>query len=433
MADQNLYTQNLVNPSRVGNELFQLHMARGEQAYANQGNMRTRSASGRGGFGTQGYAGLMGVGEQPDYSAFTYDPAMRAQAQAAGINPVAPEAVQHNAFLPNSGFFGNHPRLSGAIEGALFGAAATRGSDTIGEGISNVASGVLEAHAARQNILNRQFSRPFEANSMLEHLQGIKELREVHEADIQHKRFLDQHETAMDAHLANQDTHLAAQDKYLQSQETNQHIRDTKPEGGMSSYIEPTGDTPGHWTVPEAKPVGGLNGEVLDANIGQPPPAGGPKGKDGLTDRERWGKKALQIQAQQAGIKAGTEASARENAQNKTKVSWGDVTDPVVKADLEAVVKDADAKAAALPTNAAWKKDQRRQLLLQGVPLKDVDGQVDAKIPVEQKRIKDEAAAEADKKYKTWLSSPSASGNVRPGVPESTATPGTAANPIVIK
>ncbi|HXC62449.1 MAG TPA: hypothetical protein VNV63_07225, partial [Nitrospiria bacterium] len=155
---------------------------------------RSHFSGGRGGLGQNPMLSSMlsGEAQQPDYSSFTYDPAARQAAQQYlgqfGLSPVAPQNVQHNAFLPNTGFFGNHPRLSGMLEGGLFGAAATRGSDTWGEGISNVAGGMLEAKMARQGMINQQFAKPFQAAHMLEGMRDMTQKRELQSMEIEHMR-----------------------------------------------------------------------------------------------------------------------------------------------------------------------------------------------------------------------------------------------------
>ncbi len=64
--------------------------------------------------------------------------------------------------LPNRGFFGNHPRISGAIENALIGAATTQSGDTVGENISNVARSVLGLPDAKQAIRTQRAMAPLQ-------------------------------------------------------------------------------------------------------------------------------------------------------------------------------------------------------------------------------------------------------------------------------
>jgi hypothetical protein len=193
MADNNPFQQyGALNENGARNNLFDMRMM------SAAGHMdavpRSRFAGGSSGRGGNPMLASMMNGDMntPDYSQYTYDPAARQAASQYlgqyGLSPVAPENVQHNAVLPNTGFFGDHPRLSAALEGGLFGAAAGRGSDTIGEGISNVAGSLLEARSVRQGMLNRQFEKPFQSANMLEQMQDRSQKRELQEADIQHLR-----------------------------------------------------------------------------------------------------------------------------------------------------------------------------------------------------------------------------------------------------
>lgn len=62
---------------------------------------------------------------------------------------------KQNVVLPEPGtpnFFGRHPRLAGAIESGLMAAATTPSSQTIGEGISNVAGSLLRVPQMRQQM-----------------------------------------------------------------------------------------------------------------------------------------------------------------------------------------------------------------------------------------------------------------------------------------
>lgn len=128
-----------------------------------------------------------GMGE-PDYSQFTFDPEARAAANQQlgqyGLHTLAPEDVNPNALLPNSGFFGRHPGIARGIEGGIFGAAATRGSDTWGEGISNVMQGLIGGRQMRQSMINRQFAAPFEQAHMLEGLEDMSQKRDLNSAMI---------------------------------------------------------------------------------------------------------------------------------------------------------------------------------------------------------------------------------------------------------
>ena len=92
---------------------------------------------------------------------------------------ISPESIQHtidnaspNMFITNQGAYENHPVLSNILERGLEGAAFTKGSNTIGEGISNVAQGVLGANAARADKYNNQLMMPFAQAGQVAGLQG---------------------------------------------------------------------------------------------------------------------------------------------------------------------------------------------------------------------------------------------------------------------
>lgn len=135
--------------------------------------------------------GGMANGE-PDYSAYTYDPAARAAATDAlkpyGLSPLSPDQVNPNALLPNTGFFGRHPNLSSRLEGAIFGGAATQGSNTWGEGISNVFSGLINGQQNRRSMINRQFEAPFQQARGLESLYDLQQKRKDQDAMIDYHK-----------------------------------------------------------------------------------------------------------------------------------------------------------------------------------------------------------------------------------------------------
>lgn len=124
-------------------------------------------------------------GDDSGYSQFTYDPDANAAATSAlapyGLKPLSPDQVNPFAVLPNSGFFGSHPRLGQALEGGLFGAASTQGSNTVGEGISNVIGGVLRGQQERQHIVNNQFAAPFNQAVLFEQMKR----QQIADADTQ--------------------------------------------------------------------------------------------------------------------------------------------------------------------------------------------------------------------------------------------------------
>src|SRR5512146_1546478 len=61
-----------------------------------------------------------------------------------------PDHIRQNVFLPETGFFGNHPGLTRGIENAVLAAASMGPSATVGEGISNVARSMIAVPQMRQ-------------------------------------------------------------------------------------------------------------------------------------------------------------------------------------------------------------------------------------------------------------------------------------------
>jgi len=147
------------------------------------GGMRSGGVS-----GNPMLAGLAGMANEPDYSQFTYDPIMRQQAIAAGVRPLEASQVQQNTILPNTGFFGRHPGLSRALEGAMYGAAATPsgGIAGVGENVSRAMEGIIGGHRMQQGAYRQQFARPFEAAGALEQLKDVQEQRELRGAQIKY-------------------------------------------------------------------------------------------------------------------------------------------------------------------------------------------------------------------------------------------------------
>lgn len=135
---------------------------------------------------------LGGGGDGMDYSQFTFDPEAHDAATKFlgqyGLQPLDPSQVKQNTVLPNTSFLNNHPRLSGMLEGGIYGAAASRGSNTWGEGIQSVADSLIAGPRMRAAAYNQQFERPFQAAHMLEGMQDVAQKRELTEAQIQRER-----------------------------------------------------------------------------------------------------------------------------------------------------------------------------------------------------------------------------------------------------
>lgn len=263
---------------------------------------RSRSAGGgRSALQSNPMMGAMMAGEanQPDYSQFTWDPQAHAAAQKYlgqfGLSPLAPNQVQPNAVLPNTGFFGNHPRLSGMIEGGMFGAAATRGSDTWGEGIANVAGGLIEGRQARAGVLNKQYARPFESARMLESMEDMSQKRNLQESQIQEQRSLAELHKAQISAVGKGEFHTTPM---------------TKGDSGYVSTNTITGEStykqnPDYNPDAQARSTGAISDtrRAFEAVNGPEPPPGTDAAK-------KWGKGFADFQITQAGGKAGASARA---------------------------------------------------------------------------------------------------------------------------
>lgn len=302
--------------------------------------MNRQQSFGRGlGGGSNPFGSEMsGSMNEPDYSAASFDPEAKAAADKAlspyGLHPLDPSQVQHNALLPNTGFFGRHTRLAGGIEGALFAAANTRPSNTPGEGISNAAQGLLAGTMQRRGMLNRQFEAPFRQASMMEQLRDMHQKGDLQESEIQHYR-------AMDEHLKNADDQKAQYD--------NDRIAATRPvpdatgtwvfnKGGQT----PVGmgsnpmrmdmqNTPEGWSHQDlggrpAPGSGSLTSQMGLEKFGERPSKGKPNSK-GLSG-EQWAdglNKWMQgNKVEVAGASAGRSEGARLAADKKAGIDKSD-------------------------------------------------------------------------------------------------------------
>lgn len=276
MADGNPFAPEFMNPNASRTGLWDLRM----MSAANR--METPfERGGRGMYRHQGVSGdpmisgLAGMAGEPDYSRFTFDPQARAQATQAlspyGLAPLAPEDVKRNAILPNTGYFGDHPRLSGALEGGIFGALAAHGGETPGESIQGALEGLVGGHRIQQGLYNQQFARPFEAASMMEQLQDAQQRRQLQSAQI--KRYSDESDIQRDRVEIERQKNLINLDK----------INATRPvpvEGGSYVY-QGQGGPP---TIGKDGLIapGGAGGWQFEAGPGAPHRGGAG------TDFDRW-------------------------------------------------------------------------------------------------------------------------------------------------
>lgn len=284
MADSYNPFQSVMQPNSRQAGLWDLRMMSAANRMEAPFEHGARSSYGHGIAGDPLLSGLASNRGEPDYSQFTYNPAMHQAAIAAGVQPLEANQVKPNVLLPNTGFFGNHPALSGGLEGALFGLAASHGGATLGESLQGVAEGVIGGQQIRQGLQRQQFARPFEARAMLEGMQDRQQKRDLQDADIQHLRALNEHYKNGD------DEKAAALENTQRHQEIMeglgyQRLEATAPRNlgeGLYGYYNPGGSGPGQkgeWSIQENP----------QARNGQKPPhalVAIPDGKGGVTYRE---------------------------------------------------------------------------------------------------------------------------------------------------
>ena len=102
-----------------------------------------------------------------------------------GVDPNS-GSIDPHLFIHSAGLWDSHPHLAGALEGALTGAAFTRGGATVGESISNVLQGQLEGQAAHAQHINAQLMAPFAQAHQVAQLQNDSAMIDEHKAQIQH-------------------------------------------------------------------------------------------------------------------------------------------------------------------------------------------------------------------------------------------------------
>jgi hypothetical protein len=241
------------DPYQMGQQMMQSNAHQGLFDMRMMSTANRMEPSMRGGrmYGHQGVSGnpmlasMAGMSNEPDYSQFTFDPQAHAAATQAlshyGLAPLEASDVKRNVLLPNSGFFGAHPRLSAALEGGMFGAVAAHGGETVGDSIQGALEGVIGGQQMKQGMYRQQFARPFEAAGMMERLEDAQQRRELQSADIEHFRALNEHIKNGDDYKAQQlmetNRHQEAMEAYRNSQ-----IESTAPRNlgeGRIGYYHP--------------------------------------------------------------------------------------------------------------------------------------------------------------------------------------------------
>lgn len=268
--------------------MMQMRAMRYMREPVNNGHIGRSPGQGRG-MGMQGMGGT--DGSPMDYSQFTYNPQAHQAASdflgQYGLSPLSPDQVQNNTILPNSGFFGRHPRLSGALEGGIYGAAASHGADTWGEGISSVANSMLAGPQMKRAAWERQFAAPFQAGSMFEQMQDSAQKRDLQGMDIELRRAQIQRLKDMPDKPPHAVSPIPASDSSYMTYDDQGN-----PTQHENKYYDPK-------TAPQGE-KGSDTRVAFEAQFGTRPQDGGPKDKHGLTSAQRWGSKFASFQVQQS-------------------------------------------------------------------------------------------------------------------------------------
>lgn len=234
----------LLNPNAARAGLWDMRMMSAANRSESPFERGMRSNYGRQGMsGDPMISGLANTVNEPDYSQFTYNPQLNAQARSAGVVPLEANQVKQNVLFPNTGFFGNHPRLSGAIEGGIFGALASHGGETPGESIQGALEGIVGSKRIREGLYRQQFARPFESAGALEQLNDMGEQRQLRQAQIKH--YQDESDIQHDR---------------IQQQKQN--------ELDKINATRPVPDATGTWVYGQGQPGGSFNGIPFEGRQG---------------------------------------------------------------------------------------------------------------------------------------------------------------------
>lgn len=101
-----------------------------------------------------------------------------------GVHPQ--QQIDPGLFVHNANAWANHPVMSGVLDGLLGGLANTKGSDTLGEGLSNVAQGLEATHDQRIAHTNAQLMMPYNQAMAVANLQDQIGKQSLQEAQQKH-------------------------------------------------------------------------------------------------------------------------------------------------------------------------------------------------------------------------------------------------------
>jgi len=243
----------------------------------------------------------------------SFDPSAMDMGQAndllAQFGQHMPEHPAMNAFLPNTGFFGDHPRVSSAIESGLLGAMNATNGPTTGDTISGAIHGMLGGVMQRRQMLNRQFETPFNNARMVGELQHLSSQRAEDTARIRLQNSqADYYDQRPDIEQNKID---AANDR------SNSRIQATRPilgEGGAYTHDSDDPNAPmGGWGwhpgfgPGKPQPKGSFDQQAFEASNGERP-IGNGKNSKGLTSKQ-WGDRARDAIMGEKTAAAGVSAS----------------------------------------------------------------------------------------------------------------------------
>jgi hypothetical protein len=137
--------------------------------------------------------------EQPPMQAPWMAPRQQPQFDLPSLLQFMQSQMPQNAFLPDNGWFGRHPKIASAIEGAVLGAQVPS-ADTIGENIAGVLRTGFGVPMQREQMrIGRGMQRvtqPLQLMGMLQEMEGKA-------ADMQYKEALGQQARAQAHRLMN--------------------------------------------------------------------------------------------------------------------------------------------------------------------------------------------------------------------------------------
>lgn len=162
-----------------------------------------RSPGGSGGSGAPGQMPTEPGALSPDVQ---NNPTVMDLLQHFGVHPQ--QQIDPGLFIHNANAWANHPVMSGVLDGLMSGLANTKGSDTLGQGLSNVAQGLEETHDQKIQHINAQLMMPYQQAMTVASLQDQASKQSQEEAQQQYNR----------SHAAYMDNVLGARQVQTQTQ-----------------------------------------------------------------------------------------------------------------------------------------------------------------------------------------------------------------------